>query len=141
MLRRQPTARRLRRNARTGEDARRRVFAPVTASGADAGRGGFAFILSAMLAAVVFCAGKEYRRSPALAICAMAIATAARAPTHSQQLAELVGVGRGVDLILYCISLLLLLDLHLKLREQMGRIGRCAQNSSYTEVSHAQKRR
>src|SRR4051812_2713259 len=78
-----------------------------------------------MLAAVVFCAGKEYRRSPALAICAMAIATAARAPTHSQQLAELVGVGRGVDLILYCISLLLLLDLHLKLREQMGRIGRC----------------
>jgi hypothetical protein len=94
-----------------------------------------------MLAAVVFCAGKEYRRSPALAICAMAIATAARAPTHSQQLAELVGVGRGVDLILYCISLLLLLDLHLKLREQMGRIGRCAQNSSYTEVSHAQKRR
>ena len=63
-----------------------------------------------MLAAVVFCAGKEYRRSPALAICAMAIATAARAPTHSQQLAELVGVGRGVDLILYCISLLLLLD-------------------------------
>lgn len=42
MLRRQPTARRLRRNARTGEDVRRRAFAPVTASGGDAGRGGFA---------------------------------------------------------------------------------------------------
>ena len=42
-------------------------------------------------------------------------------PRHSTRLAELVGVGRGVDLILYvwvCISLILLLSLHLKLRMQ-----------------------
>ena len=43
-------------------------------------------------------------------------------PSHSTQLAELVGIGRGVDLILYiwvCISLIVLLNLHLKLRRQM----------------------
>jgi hypothetical protein len=43
-------------------------------------------------------------------------------PSHSTQLAELVGIGRGVDLILYiwvCISLIVLLNLHLKLRTQM----------------------
>jgi hypothetical protein len=43
-------------------------------------------------------------------------------PKHSTRLAELVGVGRGVDLIFYvwvCISLILLLSLHLKLRMQM----------------------
>jgi hypothetical protein len=42
-------------------------------------------------------------------------------PEHSTQLAELVGIGRGVDLILYiwvCISLIVLLNLHLKLRTQ-----------------------
>jgi len=42
-------------------------------------------------------------------------------PEHSTQLAELVGIGRGVDLILYiwvCISLIVLLNLHLKLLTQ-----------------------
>ena len=42
-------------------------------------------------------------------------------PEHSTQLAELVGIGRGVDLILYiwvCISMIVLLNLHLKLRTQ-----------------------
>ncbi len=37
-------------------------------------------------------------------------------------LAELVGIGRGVDLMLYiwvCLSLIVLLNLHLKLRTQM----------------------
>jgi hypothetical protein len=37
-------------------------------------------------------------------------------------LAELVGIGRGADLILYvwvCISLILLLNLHLKIRMQL----------------------
>jgi hypothetical protein len=41
---------------------------------------------------------------------------------HSTQLAALVGIGRGADLILYlwvCISLILLLNLHLKLRTHM----------------------
>jgi hypothetical protein len=42
-------------------------------------------------------------------------------PSHATWLAELVGIGRGVDLILYVwvvISLIVLLNLHLKLRVQ-----------------------
>jgi small membrane protein len=42
-------------------------------------------------------------------------------PDHATALAELAGVGRGVDLIIYIwvvISLLVLLNLHLKLRAQ-----------------------
>jgi hypothetical protein len=42
-------------------------------------------------------------------------------PTHATGLAALVGIGRGVDLIIYIwvvISLILLLNLHLKLRSQ-----------------------
>ena len=43
-------------------------------------------------------------------------------PTHATFLAEAVGVGRGVDLIIYVwvvISLLVVFNLHLKLRSQM----------------------
>ena len=43
-------------------------------------------------------------------------------PSHATRLAALVGIGRGVDLIIYIwvvISLLMLLNLHLKLRAQM----------------------
>ena len=42
-------------------------------------------------------------------------------PAHATWLAALVGIGRGVDLILYVwvvISLIVLLNLHLKLRMQ-----------------------
>jgi hypothetical protein len=42
-------------------------------------------------------------------------------PAHATSLAALVGIGRGVDLILYVwvvISLIVLLNLHLKLRQQ-----------------------
>jgi hypothetical protein len=43
-------------------------------------------------------------------------------PDHASWLAALVGIGRGVDLMLYLwvvISLIVLLNLHLKLRAQM----------------------
>ena len=43
-------------------------------------------------------------------------------PSHATRLAALVGIGRGVDLIIYtwvAISLMILLNLHLKLRAQM----------------------
>ena len=84
------------------------------------------FILSLFLAGILLYAWAEYRRSPAVAILAVFVATAGLYfvwfPSHSTQLAELVGIGRGVDLILYiwvCISLIVLLNLHLKLRRQM----------------------
>ena len=42
-------------------------------------------------------------------------------PSHATRVAEFVGIGRGADLVLYvwaCISLVVLLNLHLKLRTQ-----------------------
>jgi hypothetical protein len=83
-------------------------------------------VLSVLLAAILLYAWTEYRRSPAVALLSVFVATAGLYfvwfPAHSTWLAELVGIGRGVDLILYtwvCISLLVLLNLHLKLRTQM----------------------
>jgi small membrane protein len=82
-------------------------------------------ILSVLLAAILLYAWTEYRRSPVVALLAVAVAAAGLyfvwLPSHSTRLAELVGIGRGVDLILYiwvCISLIVLLNLHLKLRTQ-----------------------
>jgi len=83
-------------------------------------------ILSLLLAGILLYAWTEYRRSPAVAVLALLAASAGLyfvwMPEHSTQLAEWVGIGRGVDLILYiwvCISLIVLLNLHLKLRTQM----------------------
>jgi hypothetical protein len=84
------------------------------------------FVLTTLLAAILLYAWTEYRRSPAVALLTVFVASAGIyfvwMPEHSTQLAELVGIGRGVDLILYiwvCISLIVLLNLHLKLRTQM----------------------
>ena len=84
------------------------------------------FILSILLAGILIYAWSEYARSPAIAVLAVFVSTAGLyfvwMPEHSTQLAELVGIGRGVDLILYiwvCLSLIVVLNLHLKLRTQM----------------------
>ena len=76
------------------------------------------FIFSIVLASVFLYAWTEYRRSPVVALLASVAATAGLYfvwfPSHSTRLAEFVGVGRGVDLILYtwvCISLIVLLNL------------------------------
>ena len=83
-------------------------------------------ILSILLAGILVYAFSEYARSPAVAVLAGLVTTAGLyfvwVPEHSTQLAELVGIGRGVDLILYiwvCLSLIVVLNLHLKLRTQM----------------------
>jgi len=82
--------------------------------------------LSLMLGAVVAYAWAQCTRAPAIGLVAMLAALAGLyfvwLPTHATWLAELVGIGRGVDLILYVwviISLLVTLNLHLKLRAQM----------------------
>jgi hypothetical protein len=84
------------------------------------------FILSLLLGGILLYAWAEYRRSPTVAILAAFVAMAGLYfvwfPARSTQLAALVGIGRGVDLILYiwvCISLIVLLNVHLKLRTQM----------------------
>ena len=71
----------------------------------------------------------EYRRSPVVAVLSSVVALAGLyfvwVPSHSTRLAEFVGIGRGVDLILYTwvgISLIMILNLHLKLRTQLEMI-------------------
>jgi hypothetical protein len=83
-------------------------------------------ILTAPLLGVLLYAWLQYRRSPAVGLVAMLAALGGLyfvwVPAHATRLAELVGIGRGVDLIIYVwvvISLLVLLNLHLKLRAQM----------------------
>jgi hypothetical protein len=80
---------------------------------------------SILLAGVMVYAWTEYRRAPVIALLSMLTAIAGLyfvwLPAHATWLAGLVGIGRGVDLIIYVwviISLMLLLNLHLKLRSQ-----------------------
>jgi small membrane protein len=82
-------------------------------------------MLSLLLCSVLVYSWAEHRRSPvvALASCTTALAGLYFVwfPSHTTWVAELVGIGRGADLILYmwvCISLIILLNLHLKLRTQ-----------------------
>ena len=98
-------------------------------------------ILSLLLAGILLYAWNEYRRSPAVALLSVVAATAGLyfvwVPEHSTWLAELVGIGRGVDLILYtwvCISLLVLLNLHLKLRTQMELVTLLARKAAIAEA-------
>jgi hypothetical protein len=98
-------------------------------------------VLSMLLGAILLYAWTEYRRSPTVGLLSMLIATAGLYfvwfPAHSTWLAELAGIGRGVDLILYiwvCISLLVLLNLHLKLRTQMESITILARKAAVAEA-------
>ena len=84
------------------------------------------FLLTAMLFAVLLYASKTYRQAPIIGFLVVVAAFLALyfvwVPEHATQLAALVGIGRGVDLVLYTwvvISLIMLLNLHLKLRSQM----------------------
>ena len=103
-------------------------------------------ILSALLAGILLYAWTEYRRSPVVALLSLLVTTAGLYfvwfPTHSTRLAELVGIGRGVDLILYtwvCISLIVLLNLHLKLRTQMEVITTLARKIALTDAQSQQR--
>ena len=84
---------------------------------------------SVLLGIVFLYAWREYRRSPAVAVLSLLTALAGLyfvwVPEDSTRLAEFVGIGRGVDLILYTwvgISLIVILNLHLKLRTQLEMI-------------------
>ena len=82
--------------------------------------------LSLLLFAVLIYAWRQYRRAPAIGLFAMAAAAIGLYfvwnAGQATRLAEIAGIGRGVDLFLYLwvvISLLMLLNLHLRLRMQM----------------------
>jgi hypothetical protein len=83
-------------------------------------------ILTAFLSGILLYALSEYRRSPVVGLIAVHAAAVGVyfvwVPSHATLLAEFAGIGRGVDLIIYIwivISLLLLFNLHLKLRAHM----------------------
>lgn len=102
------------------------------------------FILSILLAGILLYAWSEYGRSPVVALLAVFVATAGLyfvwVPEHSTQLAELVGIGRGVDLIIYiwvCLSLIVVLNLHLKLRTQMELITALARKIALADARSA----
>ena len=101
--------------------------------------------LTVLLLCIMVYAWSEYRRAPAIGIVAIAVAGAGLyfvwLPSHASWLAALVGIGRGVDLILYtwvCISLIVLLNLHLKLRTQMELITALARKIALAEAQSAQ---
>ena len=82
-------------------------------------------VLSLLLGIVLLYAWAQYRRSPIVTILSCTVSLIGFyfvwLPSHATRVAEFVGIGRGADLILYvwaCISLVVLLNLHLKLRTQ-----------------------
>jgi hypothetical protein len=82
-------------------------------------------VLSLLLGIVLLYAWAQYRRSPIVTVLSCIVSLMGFyfvwIPSHATRVAELVGIGRGADLVLYvwaCISLVVLLNLHLKLRTQ-----------------------
>jgi hypothetical protein len=96
---------------------------------------------SLLLSSVLLYAWTEYRRSPVVAILSLVVAAAGLyfvwVPSHSTRLAEFVGIGRGVDFILYtwiAISLIVILNLHLKLRTQLELITALARTIALADL-------
>ena len=94
-------------------------------------------ILSTLLFGILLYARITYRQAPAVGLLSMLVAFAGLYfvwfPSHATALAALAGIGRGVDLILYTwvtISLIVLLNLHLRLRAQMELITTLARTIS-----------
>jgi small membrane protein len=99
-------------------------------------------LLTAMLFCILLYASMTYRQAPLVGLVAvMAVCWGLYfvwLPSHASRLAGLVGIGRGVDLILYTwvvISLTMLLNLHLKLRAQMELITLLARKIAIAEAA------
>lgn len=98
-------------------------------------------VLSLLLMVVAIYAGNERRRSPVVAGLSISAALAGLyftwVPDHATDVALWAGVGRGVDLVLYiwvCITLIVLLNLHLKIRTQMELITILARTIALADV-------
>ena len=103
-------------------------------------------VLTALLCAILLYAWTEYRRSPAVGLAAVLAACGGLYfvwfPSHATILAELAGIGRGFDLILYVwvvISLLIVFNLHLKLRAQMELITALAREIAIVKAQSSQR--
>jgi small membrane protein len=98
-------------------------------------------LLTAMLFTIMLYATMTWRQAPIIGLLAVIAACWGLyfvwVPSHATRLAELVGISRGVDLILYTwvvISLIMLLNLHLKLRAQMELITLLARKIALADV-------
>ncbi len=88
-------------------------------------------LLTAFLALILIYAWSAHRTAPTVGLLASLAALAGMyfvwLPKQATALAAFVGIGRGADLILYTwvvISLLIIVNLHLKLRVQLDMITR-----------------
>jgi hypothetical protein len=100
--------------------------------------------LTALLFSIMLYAWRTYRLAPVVGLLAVAAAMAGLyfvwVPGHATALAAFAGVGRGVDLIVYTwvvISLLMLVNLHLKLRAQMEVITQLARSIALANAANA----
>ena len=98
-------------------------------------------VLTLLLSGIALYACCERARSPPVATLAFIAAASGLyftwAPSHASDLAEWAGVGRGVDLIIYIwvvISLLVMLNLHLKLRAQLELITSLARSTAIADA-------
>jgi hypothetical protein len=80
---------------------------------------------TALLAGILLYAVASYRKAPVIGLLSIAAGLAGLyfvwVPRHASMLATFAGIGRGADLIVYTwvvISLLMLVNLHLRLRQQ-----------------------
>jgi hypothetical protein len=103
-------------------------------------------LLTALLAGIMLYAWREYRRSPAISIASTFVSCTGLylvwMPSHASHLADWAGVGRGVDLVIYVwvvISLLVILNLHLKLRAQMELITSLARSVAIDNALRASR--
>ena len=112
-------------------------------------------LLTAFLALVLVYAWSAHRTVPIIGLLAGGAALAGLyfvwVPEHATALAAFAGIGRGSDLMVYTwvvISLLIMLNLHIKLRLQLDMITRLARavaidrtKESRREAGPPQKRR
>ena len=99
-------------------------------------------VLSLLLGIVLLYAWAQYRRSPIVTVLSCAVSLIGFyfvwLPSHATRVAEFVGIGRGADLVLYvwaCISLVVLLNLHLKLRTQHELLTQLARSIALANAS------
>jgi small membrane protein len=99
------------------------------------------FLLSGLLGVAVIYAMASFRKTPLVSVVVAAAAGVGLyfvwLPDQANWLAEWVGIGRGVDLVLYIwvvVSLLAILNLHLLLRMQLEQITILARRIALSEA-------
>ena len=99
------------------------------------------FLLSGLLGIALIYAMASFRKTPLVSVVVGAAATVGLyfvwLPNQANWIAERVGIGRGVDLVIYIwvvVSLLAILNLHLLLRMQLEQITILARRLALAEA-------